>query len=354
MNRDLTDTKSAAILAALTQARHKSGTAALGMVLTLVIDVDEAQHYDALHAAIGAAREHPCRIVTVIRRTGNRNAARLDAEIRVGEEASLAEIIVLRVYGPLRNHAESVVLPLLLPDAPVVVWWPGGGPAQPGQDPVGLLAQRRVTDAAATRNPMAALRGRGAGHSPGDTDFAWTRLTPWRTLLAAALDQPFDAITGAEVGAARNNPSAELLAAWLELKLEVPVGRKTTRGPGITDVRLFTQRSEIAVTRPDGRLATLDRTGHPKRRVTLPRRSTEELLAEEMRRLDPDDVYNETIAQICGMPVEAAQAGTDSKAAPAERKTAASRKAPARKAAARKAPARKAPARKAAARKATT
>ena len=299
MNLDLPHTRSSAILTALTEARHRSGTAAMGMVLTLVVDVDEIDHHDALRAAVAAAREHPCRIVTVIRRAASA-PPRLDAEIRVGEESSLAEVIVLRLYGELRNQADSIVLPLLLPDAPVLVWWPGQAPAIPSQSPLGLLAKRRVTDAAAARNPMAILKARSQDHSPGDTDLAWTRLTPWRTLLAAALDQPFDQIVSAEVGAAKNNPSAELLATWLENQLRVPVERKSTRGPGLTSVQLTTKHGNITISRPDGRLATLERTGQPDRAVALPRRTTEELLAEELRRLDPDDIYNETIRRVFG------------------------------------------------------
>jgi glucose-6-phosphate dehydrogenase assembly protein OpcA len=298
MRIELHDTKSSAVLNALTATRHASGTASLGMVLTVVVDVDEAEHHDALHAASAAAREHPCRIVTVIRRPGH--ATRLDAEIRVGDDNTLGEIIVLRLYGHLRDQADSIVLPMLLPDAPVLVWWPGVGPAIPAEDSLGLLAQRRVTDAAAASKPATALRVRSNGHTPGDTDFAWTRLTPWRTLLAAALDQPFDALIGGTVSAERNNASAELLATWLETRLGITVERKLTKGPGITGVQLVSRHGEITVTRPDGRLATLVRSGQPNRSVPLPRRSTDELLAEELRRLDPDEVYNETIKRCFG------------------------------------------------------
>ena len=102
------------------------------------------------------------------------------------------------------------------------------------------------------------------------------------------------------VSAERKNASAELLATWLENRLGIPVQRKLTRGPGITGVRLVTRRGEIAIARSDGRLATLLRTSQPDRAVALPRRSTDELLAEELRRLDPDDVYNETIQRVFG------------------------------------------------------
>ena len=68
---------------------------------------------------------------------------------------------------------------------------------------------------ASAPRPRAALKARAKSDSPGDTDLSWTRLTPWRALLAAALDQYPAAVTGARVEAERSNPSAELLVAWL-------------------------------------------------------------------------------------------------------------------------------------------
>jgi len=63
---DLTDTTAGAIAAALVQARHSAGVPAVGMVMTLVIVTDESVHYDALRAALDAAREHPSRILVTI------------------------------------------------------------------------------------------------------------------------------------------------------------------------------------------------------------------------------------------------------------------------------------------------
>ena len=125
------------------------------MVLTLVIVTDERTHYDALRAALDAAREHPSRILVTILRPGPH--ARPGSTPRCGSSATPAPArpSSCGMHGELADHAESVLLPLLLPDAPVVVWWPGDGPAEPAKDPVGALAQRRVTDAAtpATRVP---------------------------------------------------------------------------------------------------------------------------------------------------------------------------------------------------------
>ena len=142
---------------------------------------------------------------------------------------------MLRLHGELAKHADSVVLPLLLPDTPVVVWWPSKAPPVPGEDQLGALAQRRITDAAAAPQPMRALHQRAESYRPGDTDLAWTRLTPWRALLAAALDQlPGSEVTAAAVEAERGNPSADVLASWLGGRLDVEVTRRESRGPGIT------------------------------------------------------------------------------------------------------------------------
>jgi glucose-6-phosphate dehydrogenase assembly protein OpcA len=235
-------------------------------------------------------------VLTVISRDARGSSSRLDAEIRMGETGP-GETVLLRMYGPLAGHADSVVTPLLVPDTPVVTWWPGQPPDVPGDDPLGALAQRRVTDAYAAADRLGTLARLAAAHKPGDTDFSWTRLTPWRTLLAAALDQPFDEITAAEVSAEPDSPSAELLAAWLAVRLDVPATRVTSGGPGITGVRLTTAHGDIEVTRPDGRVATLSRPGQPDRQVALHRRPMAELLAEELRRLDPDDVYQEASAR---------------------------------------------------------
>ncbi|MEU4095644.1 glucose-6-phosphate dehydrogenase assembly protein OpcA, partial [Streptomyces sp. NPDC026673] len=217
--------------------------------------------------------------------------ARLDAEVRVGGESGTGETVLLRLHGELADHAESVVLPLLLPDAPVVVWWPEDAPANPAEDLLGQLAARRITDAAATEDPVASLGLRAETYIPGDTDLAWTRITPWRSVLAAALDQKQAAVKGAVVEGEAYNPSTELLGLWLARRLGVPVKRKISDGPGITAVRLATADGEICLDRPTGSLAELAIPGQPDRHVALQRRATSDLIAEELRRLDPDEAY---------------------------------------------------------------
>ncbi|MCB8901895.1 MULTISPECIES: glucose-6-phosphate dehydrogenase assembly protein OpcA [unclassified Streptomyces] len=295
MKIDLTDTNSSKINKAILEGRRAVGTPAAGVVLTLVVVTDEENAYDAVKAANDASREHPSRILVVIKRHARsphgRHETRLDAEVRLGTDAGSGETVLLRLHGELGDRADSVVLPLLLPDAPVVVWWPVDAPEVPSLDPLGSLAQRRITDMYAVEDPLAALEKRAASYAPGDTDLAWTRLTPWRSMLAAALDQAPLTVTSAAVESEAENPSAELLARWFEVRLGVPVDRVVTDGPVVTAVRMGTADGEIRIDRPEGPVARLSIPGQPSRVLALKVRTTAELIAEELRRLDPDDAY---------------------------------------------------------------
>src|SRR5207248_2844264 len=167
MTIDLTDTSTGAIHDALTQARRRMGGPASGMVLTLIIVTTESEQYDAVRAASQAGREHPSRVIAVITRKPTAES-RLDAEIRVGESGP-GETILLRMYGPLGQHADSVVAPLISPDVPVVTWWPDVAPGSPCEDPLGAVAQRRVTDAASSDAPREMLLSLAKAYRPGDT-----------------------------------------------------------------------------------------------------------------------------------------------------------------------------------------
>ncbi|MEW2634113.1 glucose-6-phosphate dehydrogenase assembly protein OpcA [Streptomyces sp. NPDC048389] len=315
MKTDLTDTTASKINKALVQGRRAIGTPAVGMVLTLVIVTDEENAYDAIKAAGDASREHPSRTLVVIKRHARspreRHEARLDAEVRLGSDAGAGETVLLRLHGELTHRADSVVLPLLLPDAPVVVWWPVDAPPVPARDPLGALAQRRITDAYAVERPIEELDARAAGYEPGDTDLAWTRLTPWRSMLAAALDQARAEVVSAVVESEADNPSAELLARWFTARLAVPVEQVVTDGPVVTAVRLRTVDGEIHIDRPEGPVARLSIPGQPTRVLALKVRSTAELIAEELRRLDPDEAYAAALHAEITAPAPEMTADTD-------------------------------------------
>lgn len=298
---DLPATTTSGVSRKLVQLRNDVGAMALGRVLTLVIVVDDEHADSVIECATEASRQHPSRILTIVH--GNRRGSnRIDAQIRLGGDAGASEIVVLRLYGELSRHGDSVVVPLLLPDSPVVVWWPLQAPDVVASDPIGAMAQRRVTDAETARSPHQALGQRAAGYQPGDTDLAWTRVTRWRSLLAAALEEPpFEPVTSAVVSAAPDSPSGELLAGWLTESLHCPVQIvRTAPGSGIASVRLNRPSGPVDLVRPGDTVATLSQPGQPVRRLALARRGLVECLADELRRLDPDEVY--AAALLHGLP----------------------------------------------------
>ena len=294
---DLPNTTTNEINKRITTLREEGGAITLGRVLTLVV----APHCkeileDAIDAAVSASREHPCRIIVVVPIECDSPEPRLDAQLRVGGDAGAGEVVVLMTAGPLAEHASSVVLPFLLPDTPVVTWWPGVAPAVPAKDPLGRLAIRRITDATGRENPLATLRSRLDGYTQGDTDLAWSRITYWRALLASSLDQPpYEAVTGAVVSGLANEPALDILAGWLAVHIDGPVRRQT----GELKVELEQPSQTIVLSRPqDGVTATMSRTARPDALLPLPRRETRECLAEDMRRLDADEIYREALAGI--------------------------------------------------------
>jgi glucose-6-phosphate dehydrogenase assembly protein OpcA len=297
---ELTDTNASEIAAEFVRGRIRAGSPAMGMVMTLIVVVDEDDAETAMDAAKQASHEHPARVLGVILGDG-RGAAQVNAQVAIGQGWT-GETALIRLKGEVVKHPESVVLPLLLPDSPVVAWWPADHPEDPASDPLGRLARRRITDSAfVSRGKLKALREQCAAYSPGNTDLAWTRITPWRALLAAALDQQPLKVRRVVVSAERISPSADLLLAWLHERLRVPAERKNTKGPGITEVVMETADGDIRISRGDGKLAMFSSPDRPDRPVALKRRDLPELLGEELRWSDEDDIYAATAQRLLAM-----------------------------------------------------
>jgi len=294
---NLLDTSTTAVNKKLDELREQAGVVTMGRVGTLIIKCDsQTLLEESIEAANAASHEHPSRVLAVTAVDAESADVRLDAQVRVGGDAGAGEVVALRLTGQLAGHADSVVIPFLLPDIPVVVWWPDIGPAVPAQDPLGKLAIRRITDATNADDPLSAIKGRLPGYTAGDTDLAWARITYWRALLASAVDQkPHEPIQSALVSGLRTEPALDIMAGWLANCIDGPVRRVV----GELKVELERESETITLSRPqEGATATLSRTGRPDALVPLARRETRECLAEDMRRLDPDETYHAALQGI--------------------------------------------------------
>lgn len=293
MDLTLEETNASKVAKALTRGRSLAGSPAMDMVMTFLIVTDDENVAETMKAANVLQHEHPSRVLGVILGDG-RGKPRLNARVRVGA-GSPGESVLLRMSGPLVKHAESAVLPLLLPDSPVVAWWPDVGPKTPSEDPIGRLAVRRLTDSERSSDAVRWLRQLAPGYSPGDTDLSWTRLTLWRALLAAALDQNTGAPSAGRIIADDGNPVAMLLQSWLESRLGFPIEFVDDDRPQITRVTLTTSVGDIDIRRTSTMSCEFSVPGSSPRVVPIRRRSIPELLAEDLRRLDPDEIYGETL-----------------------------------------------------------
>ncbi|HKS98134.1 MAG TPA: glucose-6-phosphate dehydrogenase assembly protein OpcA [Rugosimonospora sp.] len=297
----LWDTTGNEVVKALAAERRSAGGVTSGLALTLIAVVDEKHVREAEAAATIAAAAHPCRMLMVVRSDIMRDNNRLDAEIVVGGRLGPCEAVVMRMYGRLALHAESVVMPLLAPDVPVVTWWHGQPPDLIAHDFLGVVADRRITDSAQTPDPVAALLQRAQDYAPGDTDLAWTRITPWRTLVASAFDTVEARISGATVVAPAKDPTAALMRGWLAARLGIRTELEpTSEFPRMREVRLTCANGdEVALTRDDN-IAWFRRTGQENRQLPLVRRPLGDELAEELRRLDADNIYAEALGAVAG------------------------------------------------------
>ncbi|MET7423851.1 glucose-6-phosphate dehydrogenase assembly protein OpcA [Dactylosporangium sp. NPDC005555] len=298
----LWDTTGIEVVKALANERRSAGGLTSGLALTLVAVVDERQVREAEAAATIAASAHPCRLLIIVRADVTQQRSRLDAEIVVGGRLGPCEAVVMRMQGRLALHAESVVMPLLAPDVPVVTWWQCTPPERIAYDPLGVVADRRITDSSQAADPVGNLRTRADDYVPGDTDLAWSRITPWRTLLAGAFDATTVGVKAVEIVAPDTDPTGPLLGGWLEARLGVHPTRRSGSGKIMEAVHLeLADGSTMSLNRDlNAGSATLQRTGQPDRILPLSRRPLGEELAEELRRLDPDQPYAAALAAATG------------------------------------------------------
>lgn len=288
MIRDLPDTDTNAVAREMIRLREDGGAVTLGRVLTLIIATASGEPTEAaIVAATEASREHPCRVIVVA--SGKRDGpSRLDAQIRVGGDAGASEIVVLNLSGELADQSHSVVIPFLLPDTPVVTWWPREAPDRPADDRLGRLSHRRITDSTHSADVRGTLATRLAGYTPGDSDIAWSSITPWRAVLTSALDlPPHSEITAARVTGPADAASVDLLAGWLGSLLAVPVQRAS----GSFEVRLERVAGPLVLAVDQDNNAAISSPGRPDGRVAMSRSDTGACLAEELRRLDTDEIY---------------------------------------------------------------
>ena len=223
------------VVKALAAERRSAGGVTSGLALTLVAVVDEKRVREAEAAATIAAAAHPCRLLIVVRSrrqpAHGQPARRRDRRRRPARPVRGGRACGCTAGSPCTPSRWSCRC------SPRTcrwsTWWHEEPPEHIAYDFLGVVADRRITDSAQAMDPVAALRQRAADYAPGDTDLAWTRITPWRTLVAGAFDTVESRVTGATVVAPRARPDrradARLAARPARASARPPSHRPSTR-----------------------------------------------------------------------------------------------------------------------------
>ena len=230
--------------ALLAHAREQGHAAARASVLNLIVYAEREAHARRAAKSISElSLRHPSRAIVVLADRG----APTDVEARIEMHCHLPaadgatqvyyEQILVRARGDSRQRIASAVIPLLVPDLPVFLWWTGAPPMSgpPFGDLLGVT-DRLIVDSSDFARPDLALpsiaricsQARGLF---GVTDLNWTRLTPWREMVTSFFDVPawrpfLETISGVRVGFAVDmdgrdiHPSQALLfIGWLASRL---------------------------------------------------------------------------------------------------------------------------------------
>jgi glucose-6-phosphate dehydrogenase assembly protein OpcA len=246
-------------------------------VLNLVVATAGGRAVEDVTATIAQlTARHPNRAI-VVGMAPDGGAELLDAWVQAhcqmpgpGRPQVCCEQITIEARGPAVARVPGTVLPLLVPDVPVMLWWPRGEPFDSPIFPrMCDLADRIIVDSASFAAPEAGLVRLAAllAEHKAVSDLAWARLTPWRELLAQFFDAPamlahLDALERVtiEVEAREGEPAdrtqALLLVGWLGARLGWRPAAPAQEIGGVT---------QLAQARPDGaRVAVELRPVEPK------------------------------------------------------------------------------------------
>lgn len=348
--------------AAVAHAKERGQTLARASVLNLVVYAERENHARrAARTVADLALRHPSRAIVLL---GDRDREGVVASVQLhvhvpqsdGAQPILYEQILARVSGDFDERVASVVIPLLVPDLPVFLWWTGTPPSDARRlDDLLTLADRLIVDSADFARADRTLPevARLVRFHVGITDLNWARLTHWRELIAQFFDVPawrpfLDGITGLRAGFAVDmdgrdiHPSqALLLLGWLASRLGwrpiealapseaggllfrmsradgaavmVRLRPRFERGLDTGDVSgvriqatIGRNTAEFVIKRaPDERHATataiIDGIVRAERVVPLPALGIRELLGEELAIAGNDHVYEEALAALMAL-----------------------------------------------------
>lgn len=211
---------------------NEDGTLGLrASVLNLIAVADDEQAQSITESVSKLANQYPSRTIVLISDPdGERD---LDIQLSAfcalrggGGSQVCAEQITVHASGPPAEHLESFAGPLLVPDIPVFLWYPGPFSSSSSEfGGIAPLADRVILDSAASGEPTACLQDLSSmlelREMPAIGDIQWVALSPWRSLVAEMFSieeraKELDKISKVEIlYAPKGESRALLLLGWL-------------------------------------------------------------------------------------------------------------------------------------------
>lgn len=181
---------------------NEDGSAGLrASVLNLIVVTDEESAEAITRVVSGLSGRFPSRAIVLISDPDEEETnleIQLSAfcDVRGGTGGQVcAEQVKIHAEGPPARHLESLAGPLLLPDLPVFLWYPGPFSADsPELSPMASLADRLIVDSGVSPQKAACLRALARmldrPEIPALGDLQWVGISPWRALIAELFNPP--------------------------------------------------------------------------------------------------------------------------------------------------------------------
>ena len=276
---------------------NDDGTLALrSSVLNLIVVTDEESAPEITDSVSKLAGRHPARAVVFV--SDPEGESNVDVGLsafchaRGGGGAQVcAEQVTIHAEGPPAMHLESLAGPLLIPDLPVFLWYPGEfSPRSLEFAAMADLVDRIIVDSAASESQESCLREIAAlvedPEMPAIGDLQWVGLSPWRSLLADTFGAPerardLEKIESAEVLYAPGGENrALLLVGWLASTLGWKPERAGRNG----------EDQKIEFSGPSGDISVVLSSDSPDARLRRIRLYSEEYSFQVSRHRELSDV----------------------------------------------------------------